>query len=165
MMRQTQATILQKTQQTRSAHQQPSQSRHQHHPPGGSRAAATGSRPASAPNAERFENRLKKPTTFLCKHKFRNELPDPSAQLKWLPLNKDKDRRRYPALAQARLSARWSGSASLRAVGGTWALHGGGGGSGQDGRRRRRGQAGSGGGGAPRRLGRTSAAPEAGTAA
>ncbi|KAF8712947.1 hypothetical protein HU200_028733 [Digitaria exilis] len=92
MMRQTQATILQKTQQTRSAHQQPSQSRHQHHPPGGSRAAATGSRPASAPNAERFENRLKKPTTFLCKHKFRNELPDPSAQLKWLPLNKDKDR-------------------------------------------------------------------------
>ncbi|RLM60908.1 hypothetical protein C2845_PM14G03110 [Panicum miliaceum] len=94
MMRQTQATILQKTQQVRTSQQQPSsQSRHHHHhPPGGSRAAATGSRPASAPNAERFENRLKKPTTFLCKHKFRNELPDPSAQLKWLPLNKDKDR-------------------------------------------------------------------------
>ncbi|KAG2576830.1 protein PAF1 homolog [Panicum virgatum] len=92
MMRQTQATILQRTQQVRTSQQQPSsQSRH-HHPPGGSRAAATGSRPASAPNAERFENRLKKPTTFLCKHKFRNELPDPSAQLKWLPLNKDKDR-------------------------------------------------------------------------
>uniref|UniRef100_R7W1L3 RNA polymerase II-associated factor 1-like protein n=1 Tax=Aegilops tauschii TaxID=37682 RepID=R7W1L3_AEGTA len=50
------------------------------------------SRPAAAANTERFENRLKKPTTFLCKHKFRNELPDPSAQLKWLPLNKDKDR-------------------------------------------------------------------------
>ncbi|TKW08877.1 hypothetical protein SEVIR_6G054100v4 [Setaria viridis] len=91
MMRESQATVLQKTQQTRPAHQQPSQSRH-HHPPGGSRAVATGSRPASAPNAERFENRLKKPTTFLCKHKFRNELPDPSAQLKWLPLNRDKDR-------------------------------------------------------------------------
>ncbi|CAD6266137.1 unnamed protein product [Miscanthus lutarioriparius] len=98
MMRQTQAAILQKTQQ-RAAQQQP-QSRHHHHqPPGGTRAAATGSRavatgsrPTSAPNAERFENRLKKPTTFLCKHKFRNELPDPSAQLKWLPLNKDKDR-------------------------------------------------------------------------
>ncbi|KAG0522573.1 hypothetical protein BDA96_07G049000 [Sorghum bicolor] len=105
MMRQTQAAILQKTQQ-RAAQQQP-QSRHHHHQPPsgsrapatgsravvtGSRAVATGSRPASAPNAERFENRLKKPTTFLCKHKFRNELPDPSAQLKWLPLNKDKDR-------------------------------------------------------------------------
>ncbi|AQK41499.1 Protein PAF1 [Zea mays] len=99
MMRQTQATILQKTQQVRASQQQP-QSRHHHHQPPsifraaaiGSRAVATGSRPASAPNAERFENRLKKPTTFLCKHKFRNELPDPSAQLKWLPLNKDKDR-------------------------------------------------------------------------
>ncbi|XP_066330370.1 protein PAF1 homolog [Miscanthus floridulus] len=98
MMRQTQAAILQKTQQ-RAAQQQP-QSRHHHQqPPGvsraaatGSRAVATGSRPTSAPNAERFENRLKKPTTFLCKHKFRNELPDPSAQLKWLPLNKYKDR-------------------------------------------------------------------------
>ncbi|XP_062191391.1 protein PAF1 homolog [Phragmites australis] len=93
LMRQTQATILQKTQQVRAAQQpQPQpQSRH-HQPPGGSRAAATGSRLASVPNVERFENRLKKPTTFLCKHKFRNELPDPSAQLKWLPLSKDKDR-------------------------------------------------------------------------
>ncbi|CAD6246716.1 unnamed protein product [Miscanthus lutarioriparius] len=86
MMRQTQAAILQKTQQ-RAAQQQP-QSRHHHHQP----PVATGSRPTSVPNAERFENRLKKPTTFLCKHKFRNELPDPSAQLKWLPLNKYKDR-------------------------------------------------------------------------
>ncbi|CAO2189701.1 unnamed protein product [Urochloa humidicola] len=92
MIRQSQATVLQKTQKTHAGQQPPSQSRHHHHQPGGSRAAATGSRPASAPNAERFENRLKKPTTFLCKHKFRNELPDPSAQLKWLPLNKDKDR-------------------------------------------------------------------------
>ncbi|CAO2205813.1 unnamed protein product [Urochloa humidicola] len=93
IIRQSQVAVLQKTQKTHAGQQQPSQSRrHHHHQPGGSRAAATGSRPASAPNAERFENRLKKPTTFLCKHKFRNELPDPSAQLKWLPLNKDKDR-------------------------------------------------------------------------
>ncbi|TVU42860.1 hypothetical protein EJB05_09283 [Eragrostis curvula] len=93
MLRQSQATILQKTQQVRAAQQQQQQPQSRHHqPPGGSRAAAAGSRPASAPNAERFENRLKKPTTFLCKHKFRNELPDPSAPLKWLPLNKDKDR-------------------------------------------------------------------------
>lgn len=91
MMRQSQASILQKTQQVRAAQQQQPQSRH-HQPSGGTRAATTTSRPASAPNTERFENRLKKPTTFLCKHKFRNELPDPSAQLKWLPLNKDKDR-------------------------------------------------------------------------
>ncbi|KAM3211120.1 hypothetical protein ACQJBY_064751 [Aegilops geniculata] len=94
MMRQSQATILQKTQQVRAAQQQKQpqpQSRHLQ-PSGGTRVATTVSRPASAPNTERFENRLKKPTTFLCKHKFRNELPDPSAQLKWLPLNKDKDR-------------------------------------------------------------------------
>ncbi|KAB5574282.1 hypothetical protein DKX38_001476 [Salix brachista] len=42
--------------------------------------------------AERAENRLKKPTTFLCKLKFRNELPDPSAQPKLMPLKRDKDR-------------------------------------------------------------------------
>ncbi|XVE88816.1 hypothetical protein DITRI_Ditri19aG0098800 [Diplodiscus trichospermus] len=41
---------------------------------------------------ERIENRLKKPTTFLCKLKFRNELPDPSAQPKLMALKKDKDR-------------------------------------------------------------------------
>ncbi|KAL4186832.1 hypothetical protein AMTRI_Chr09g36040 [Amborella trichopoda] len=43
--------------------------------------------------AERVENRLKKPTTFLCKLKFRNELPDPTAQPKLLALNTDKDHR------------------------------------------------------------------------
>ncbi|KAE8780072.1 Paf1 domain containing protein [Hordeum vulgare] len=95
MMRQSQATILQKTQKVRAAAQQQQQpqpqSRHPQ-PSGGTRVATTAPRPASAANTERFENRLKKPTTFLCKHKFRNELPDPSAQLKWLPLNKDKDR-------------------------------------------------------------------------
>ncbi|XP_042487246.1 protein PAF1 homolog [Macadamia integrifolia] len=42
-------------------------------------------------SGERIENRLKKPTTFLCKLKFRNELPDPSAQPKLLSLNSNKD--------------------------------------------------------------------------
>ncbi|RDY00022.1 Protein PAF1-like protein, partial [Mucuna pruriens] len=42
-------------------------------------------------SAERVENRLKKPTTFLCKLKFRNELPDPSAQPKLMAFKKDKD--------------------------------------------------------------------------
>ncbi|TXG68828.1 hypothetical protein EZV62_003763 [Acer yangbiense] len=41
---------------------------------------------------ERVENRLKKPTTFVCKMKFRNELPDPSAQPKLMFMKKDKDR-------------------------------------------------------------------------
>ncbi|WCJ40870.1 hydroxyproline-rich glycoprotein family protein [Euphorbia peplus] len=41
---------------------------------------------------ERAENRLKKPTTFLCKLKFRNELPDPSAQPKFMKLRRDEDR-------------------------------------------------------------------------
>ncbi|KAL4583788.1 hypothetical protein LXL04_008372 [Taraxacum kok-saghyz] len=41
---------------------------------------------------ERAENRLKKPTTFLCKLKFRDELPDPTAQPKLLSLRRDKDR-------------------------------------------------------------------------
>ncbi|CAK9153497.1 unnamed protein product [Ilex paraguariensis] len=43
-------------------------------------------------SGERIENRLKKPTTFLCKLKFRNELPDPTAQPKLLSLRRDKDR-------------------------------------------------------------------------
>lgn len=42
-------------------------------------------------SAERVENRLKKPTTFLCKLKFRNELPDPCAQPKLMSFKKDKD--------------------------------------------------------------------------
>ncbi|XP_061359135.1 protein PAF1 homolog [Gastrolobium bilobum] len=42
-------------------------------------------------SGERIENRLKKPTTFLCKLKFRNELPDPSAQPKLMAFKKDKD--------------------------------------------------------------------------
>nr|GMC78177.1 protein PAF1 homolog [Ipomoea batatas] len=43
-------------------------------------------------SGERTENRLKKPTTFLCKLKFRNELPDPTAQPKLMSLRRDKDR-------------------------------------------------------------------------
>ncbi|KAG9455243.1 hypothetical protein H6P81_008147 [Aristolochia fimbriata] len=43
-------------------------------------------------SGERIESRLKKPTTFLCKLKFRNELPDPTAQPKLLPMNTNKDR-------------------------------------------------------------------------
>ncbi|XP_043710933.1 protein PAF1 homolog [Telopea speciosissima] len=42
-------------------------------------------------SGERIENKLKKPTTFLCKLKFRNELPDPTAQPKLLSLNTNKD--------------------------------------------------------------------------
>ncbi|KAJ7963075.1 RNA polymerase II-associated, Paf1 [Quillaja saponaria] len=41
---------------------------------------------------ERIENRLKKPTTFLCKVNFRNELLDPSAQPKLTTIKKEKDR-------------------------------------------------------------------------
>ncbi|KAF3796679.1 PAF1-like protein [Nymphaea thermarum] len=42
--------------------------------------------------ADRVENRLKKPTTFLCKLKFRNELPDVTAQPKLLTMSTNKDR-------------------------------------------------------------------------
>lgn len=42
--------------------------------------------------SDRTENRLKKTTTFICKMKFRNELPDPTAQPKLLALNANKDR-------------------------------------------------------------------------
>lgn len=43
-------------------------------------------------SGERTENRLKKPTTFLCKLKFRNELPDATTQPKLFSLRRDKDR-------------------------------------------------------------------------
>ncbi|KAF6137844.1 hypothetical protein GIB67_040552 [Kingdonia uniflora] len=42
-------------------------------------------------SSERIENRLKKQTTFICKLKFRNELPDPTAQPKLLSMNTNKD--------------------------------------------------------------------------
>ncbi|KAI3737668.1 hypothetical protein L2E82_27678 [Cichorium intybus] len=43
-------------------------------------------------SGERIENRLKKPTTFLCKLKFRDELPDSTSQPKLLSIRRDKDR-------------------------------------------------------------------------
>ncbi|XP_022885132.1 protein PAF1 homolog isoform X1 [Olea europaea var. sylvestris] len=43
-------------------------------------------------SGNRIENRLKKPTTFVCKMKFWNELPDPSAKMKLLTLRRDRDR-------------------------------------------------------------------------
>ncbi|KAI3455487.1 hypothetical protein Pfo_012150 [Paulownia fortunei] len=43
-------------------------------------------------SGEKIENRLKRPTMFLCKLKFRNELPDPSAKGKLLPMKRDPDR-------------------------------------------------------------------------
>ncbi|KAK1434168.1 hypothetical protein QVD17_11086 [Tagetes erecta] len=43
-------------------------------------------------SGERADNRLKKPTTFLCKLKFRDELPDTTAQPKLLSLRRDKER-------------------------------------------------------------------------
>lgn len=43
-------------------------------------------------SGERVENRLKKPTTFLCKLKFRDELPDSTSQPKLLSIRRDKDR-------------------------------------------------------------------------
>ncbi|KAL3618289.1 hypothetical protein CASFOL_038610 [Castilleja foliolosa] len=49
-------------------------------------------RSTSLLSGDRIENRLKKPTTFLCKMKFRNELPDPSAKIKLLSLKRDPDR-------------------------------------------------------------------------
>lgn len=41
---------------------------------------------------DREENPLKRQTTFICRMKFRNELPDPSAQPKLMTLKRDKDR-------------------------------------------------------------------------
>ncbi|XP_020114495.1 protein PAF1 homolog [Ananas comosus] len=76
MLKQSQATVAHKT-----------QMRPQH-------GSMAGSRMATAPflGGDRVMNRLKKPTTFICKMKFRNELPDPTAQPKLLALNTDKDR-------------------------------------------------------------------------
>lgn len=46
----------------------------------------------SGHSLEKVDNRLKRPSTFLCKIKFRNELPDPVSQPKLLQVNNDKDR-------------------------------------------------------------------------
>lgn len=84
MLKQSQATVLQKTQMLASGSARP------HGSMVGSRVAERRTTPFLG--GERIENRLKKPTTFLCKMKFRNELPDPTSQPKLLAMNTDKDR-------------------------------------------------------------------------
>ncbi|MQL86103.1 hypothetical protein Taro_018632 [Colocasia esculenta] len=83
MLKQSQATVLQKTQMLSSGMKA-------HGSMAGSRMAERKTTPLLA--GERIDNRLKKPTTFLCKLKFRNELPDPTAQPKLIALNSDRDR-------------------------------------------------------------------------
>nr|XP_010941164.2 LOW QUALITY PROTEIN: protein PAF1 homolog [Elaeis guineensis] len=84
MLKHSQATVLQKTQMLASGNARP------HGSMAGSRIAER--RTTLFLGGERIENRLKKPTTFLCKMKFRNELPDPTGQPKLLAVNTDKDR-------------------------------------------------------------------------
>ncbi|WOL18973.1 hypothetical protein Cni_G27770 [Canna indica] len=83
-LKQSQSTVLQKTQMIASSSARPNGSMV------GSRMADRRTTPFLA--GERIENRLKKPTTFICKMKFRNELPDSTAQPKLLAIHKDKDR-------------------------------------------------------------------------
>ncbi|XP_078435256.1 hydroxyproline-rich glycoprotein family protein [Wolffia australiana] len=83
MVKQSQAAALQKTQALASGIRA-------HGSMAGSRMSER--KPAPLLGGDRVENRLKKPTTFLCKLKFRNELPDPTAQPKLLPMSIDKDR-------------------------------------------------------------------------
>lgn len=65
---------------------------------GSSKPANNGSRDAYADKkvassvGDKIENRLKRPSTFLCKIKFRNDLPDSTAQPKLMHINTDKDR-------------------------------------------------------------------------
>ncbi|XP_061358373.1 protein PAF1 homolog isoform X2 [Gastrolobium bilobum] len=80
-LKESQNTVLQKTQMLSSGKG--------HGSIAGSRMGER--RPTPLLSGERIENRLKKPTTFLCKLKFRNELPDPSAQPKLMAFKKDKD--------------------------------------------------------------------------
>ncbi|KAG1359348.1 putative protein PAF1 [Cocos nucifera] len=84
MLKHSQATVLQKTQMLASGNAR------SHGSMAGSRMAERRTTPFLG--GERIENRLKKPTTFLCKMKFRNELPDPTAQPKLLAVNTDKER-------------------------------------------------------------------------
>ncbi|CAL9181209.1 unnamed protein product [Musa hybrid cultivar] len=84
LLKQSQATVLQKTQMMVSGSARP------HGSITGSRIAERRTTPFLS--GERIENRLKKPTTFICKMKFRNDLPDPTAQPKLLAMHKDKDR-------------------------------------------------------------------------
>ncbi|KAJ4803693.1 RNA polymerase II-associated factor 1 [Rhynchospora pubera] len=97
-LRQSQATVLQKTSQQKGGTVTGGPSKHDHgraqgHGHGhGHGLVAGGSRMAGPSQLIGVENRLKKQTTFMGKIKFRNELPDPTAQLKVLTLNTDKDR-------------------------------------------------------------------------
>lgn len=65
---------------------------------GSSKGTVNGSRDAygdkkvAVGGGEKIENRLKRPSTFLCKIKFRNDLPDSTAQPKLMHINTDKDR-------------------------------------------------------------------------
>lgn len=43
-------------------------------------------------SSDKMDNRLKRPSTFVCKIKFRNGLPDPVSQPKLLQVNNDKER-------------------------------------------------------------------------
>ncbi|KAG6531668.1 hypothetical protein ZIOFF_005484 [Zingiber officinale] len=82
-LKQSQSTVLQKTQMLAGNAR-----------PNGSMTGSrmTDRRTTPFLGGDRIENRLKKPTTFICKMKFRNELPDPTTQPKLLAMNKDKDR-------------------------------------------------------------------------
>ncbi|KAL9169752.1 hypothetical protein ABFS82_04G098800 [Erythranthe guttata] len=83
-LRESQNKVLQKTQMLASGSK----------PPHGSISGSHMGDRRSTPllSGDRIENRLKKPTTFLCKLKFRNELPDPSAKAKLLVMKRDPDR-------------------------------------------------------------------------
>ncbi|XP_078173144.1 hydroxyproline-rich glycoprotein family protein isoform X1 [Carex rostrata] len=95
-LRQSQATVLQKTSQQKGGAMTGGPARQDHgraQPHGhGHGLVAGGARLTGATQLIGVENRLKKQTTFMGKIKFRNELPDPTAQLKVLSLNTDKDR-------------------------------------------------------------------------
>lgn len=55
-------------------------------------SSVIGSRDGRTDRKDKVDNRLKRPSTFVCKIKFRNELPDPVSQPKLLQVNNDRDR-------------------------------------------------------------------------
>ncbi|XP_039134803.1 LOW QUALITY PROTEIN: protein PAF1 homolog [Dioscorea cayenensis subsp. rotundata] len=87
MLKQPQANVVHKMQIPSSSGVKPG---HGHGSVAGSRMMERRATPFLS--GDRADNRLKKPTTFLCKLKFRNELPDPTAQPKLLSLNTNNDR-------------------------------------------------------------------------
>ncbi|PKU86137.1 protein PAF1 homolog [Dendrobium catenatum] len=90
MLKQSQAKVLQKTQILAATTGGARASGRPHESMVGSRMGDRRTTPFLT--GDRVENRLKKPTTFICKMKFRNELPDPTAQPKLLAMNTNKDR-------------------------------------------------------------------------